>query len=68
MEARGRGIGSVLARELAGDARAAGIVELRATVAGNNPAAVSLLARIAQSLRGRWRGGEREFVLQLESD
>src|SRR5262245_16370012 len=39
---QGRGIGSTLARELAADARAAGVTELRATVCGDNPPAVSL--------------------------
>jgi ribosomal protein S18 acetylase RimI-like enzyme len=64
---QGRGIGSVLARELAGDARAAGITELRATVSGDNVPVVSLLSRIAQSLQVRWLGGEREFILRLEA-
>lgn len=62
-----RGIGSVLARELAADARAAGITELVATVCGDNAAVVSLLRRVAGSLRVTWQGGEREFVLGLES-
>jgi ribosomal protein S18 acetylase RimI-like enzyme len=64
---QGRGIGSVLARELACDARAAGIRELRATVAGDNVPLVSLLSRIAQALQVRWLGGEREFILRLEA-
>jgi len=34
---QGRGIGSTLARELAADARAAGIRELHATLCGDNP-------------------------------
>jgi GNAT superfamily N-acetyltransferase len=38
---QGRGIGSTLARELAADARAAGVTELVATVCGDNPPAVS---------------------------
>jgi ribosomal protein S18 acetylase RimI-like enzyme len=63
---QGRGIGSILAAELAADARAAGITELVATVCGDNPAAVSLLRRVAESLRVVWRGGEREFVVGLE--
>jgi ribosomal protein S18 acetylase RimI-like enzyme len=62
---QGRGIGSVLARELAADARAAGIVELVATVCGDNEPVVSLLRRLAHRLDVRWRGGEREFVLSL---
>ena len=62
---QGRGIGSVLARELAGDARAAGITELVATVCGDNPPVVSILRRIGSSLRTSWQGGEREFVVGL---
>ncbi len=62
---QGRGIGSVLARELAADARAAGITELVATVCGDNPPIVSLLRRLAERLDVRWHGGEREFVLSL---
>jgi ribosomal protein S18 acetylase RimI-like enzyme len=60
-----RGIGGVLTRELAADARAAGITHLRATVCGDNPRAVALLSRCAESLDVTWRGGEREFVLGL---
>jgi GNAT superfamily N-acetyltransferase len=62
---QGRGIGSVLMRELAADARAAGITEFRATIAGDNVPAVSLLRRWSQILRVRWQGEEREFVLGL---
>src|SRR6476646_10933638 len=65
-ELQGRGIGSVLARELAADARAAGITELVATVCGDNAAVVSLLRRVADSLQVTWQSGEREFVLGLE--
>ena len=61
-----RGIGSILARELAADARAAGIRELVATVCGDNPPAVSLLKLVAESLQVSWRGREREFVVGLE--
>jgi ribosomal protein S18 acetylase RimI-like enzyme len=61
----GRGIGSVLARELAADARGAGITRLRATVSGDNPRAVSLLTRCARSLEVSWHGGQREFVVGL---
>ena len=38
---QGRGIGSILARELAADARAAGIRDLLATICGDNPPVVS---------------------------
>ncbi len=61
-----RGVGSILARELAADARAAGIRELVATVCGDNPPAVSLLKQVAESLQVSWRGREREFVVGLE--
>jgi ribosomal protein S18 acetylase RimI-like enzyme len=64
---QGRGIGTILTRELAADARAAGITELQATVCGDNPRAVSLLARVARSIDVRWRGGEQELVAQLEA-
>ncbi len=65
-EHQGRGIGSVLAEELAAVARAAGIRELRATVCGDNPPVVSLLRRLASPLHVSWRGREREFVLALD--
>ena len=63
---QGRGIGTILTRELAAGARAAGVTELVATVCGDNPRAVSLLARVAKSLQVRWRGGEQELVARLE--
>ena len=62
---QGRGIGSILAEQLAADARAAGITELVATVCGDNPAVVSLLERVAGSLQVSWQGREREFVVGL---
>lgn len=64
---QGRGIGSTLVRELAADARAAGIRELVATVCGDNQPAVSLLKRIATSLHVRWSGGAQELVVGLEN-
>jgi ribosomal protein S18 acetylase RimI-like enzyme len=64
---QGRGIGSILAHELAADARAAGIRELLATVCGDNPPIVSLLKKVSTSLHETWRGREREFVVGLES-
>jgi ribosomal protein S18 acetylase RimI-like enzyme len=64
---QGRGIGSILARELAADARAAGIRELVVTVWGDNPPAVSLLKLVGTSLHVHWRGQEREFVVGLET-
>jgi ribosomal protein S18 acetylase RimI-like enzyme len=62
---QGRGLGSALTRELAAVARGAGITSVHATVSGDNPAAVSLLARCARSLQVSWRGGRREFVVGL---
>ncbi len=64
-EFQGRGIGTTLTRALAADARAAGVTELVATVCGDNTPAVSLIARIAESLQVRWQGGERELVARL---
>jgi len=66
-EYQGRGIGTILTRELAADARAAGVTELVATVCGDNPRAVSLLARVGKSLQSRWQGGEQELVARLGS-
>jgi ribosomal protein S18 acetylase RimI-like enzyme len=60
-----RGIGSVLARELAADARAAGIRQLRATVRGDNAGAVALLGRCARLVDVSWSGGERELLAAL---
>ena len=59
-----RGLGSVLANELAADARAAGITHLTATVCGDNPRMIALLRRLG-SLDMSWRGGERDLVVGL---
>lgn len=64
-DCQGHGVGAILTRELAADARAAGITELHATVCGDNPRAVALLTRCAQTLDVTWRGREREFVVGL---
>ena len=61
-----RGVGSVLAGELAADARAAGITQLTATVCGDNPRMLALLKRLG-SLDMSWRGGERDLVVGLET-
>jgi RimJ/RimL family protein N-acetyltransferase len=61
---QGRGLGSVLANELAADARAAGITRLTATVCGDNPRVIALIKRLG-SLDMRWRSGERELVVGL---
>lgn len=52
------GIGSALAAELVADARAAGIREITALAASDNPAAVALLRRIAHVLDVRLEGPE----------
>ncbi|HXG76794.1 MAG TPA: GNAT family N-acetyltransferase [Gaiellaceae bacterium] len=64
-EHQGCGLGTLLVQELAAVARAAGIAELRATVCGDNPRAVSLLRRVACSLRETRQGGERRLVATL---
>jgi hypothetical protein len=43
---------------LADDARAAGILELHATVTGDSRRVASLLSRPARKLQGTWSGGE----------
>ena len=61
-----RGLGSILASELAADARAAGITQLVATVCGDNARIVALMKRLG-SLDTTWRGRERELVVGLET-
>jgi ribosomal protein S18 acetylase RimI-like enzyme len=53
-----RGIGSALTAELVADARAAGIAEITALVARDNPAAVALLRRALHALEIRLDGPE----------
>jgi GNAT superfamily N-acetyltransferase len=69
---RDRGIGAVLSRQLAADAGAAGITELRATehslpwasdVAGDDLRALGLLSRCRRGVDVIWRGGARVLVL-----
>ncbi len=62
---QGRGVGSILANELAADARAAGITKLVANVCGDNPRVIALVKRLGTSLSETWRGGERELVVEL---
>jgi GNAT superfamily N-acetyltransferase len=64
-EHQGRGIGRVLAAELAALARAAGIRELHAVVEGGNRRAVALVACASRVRETRWQDGEAEFVLAL---
>jgi GNAT superfamily N-acetyltransferase len=65
-EHQGRGIGTALARNLAADARAAGFVELHATVTGNPRTVTPLLARPARRLRSRWQAGECRLIAALD--
>ena len=65
-EHQGRGVGSALARVLAADARAAGIVELQATVTGEHRQIASLLARMRGRLRSTWHAGECRVVAALD--
>ena len=53
-----RGIGSALTAELIADARAAGITEITALVASDNPAALALLRRVLSALDIRLEGPE----------
>jgi ribosomal protein S18 acetylase RimI-like enzyme len=53
-----RGIGSALAAELIADARAAGISEVTALVAADNPAALALLRRILRAPHITFEGPE----------
>lgn len=63
---QGRRVGSILAGELAADARAAGITELVATVCGENPSVIALVKRLG-SVQLTWRGGVRELLVGIES-
>jgi GNAT superfamily N-acetyltransferase len=65
-EHQGRGVGSALARVLGADARAAGIVELQATVTGEHRQAAALLGRTARRLRSTWSAGECRLVAVLD--
>jgi len=53
-----RGVGSALTAELLADARAAGITEVTALVANDNPAALALLRRVLDALDVRFDGPE----------
>ena len=61
---QGRRVGSILASELAADARAAGIAQLTATVCGDNPRVIALLERLG-SLDMSWQGRERGIVVGI---
>jgi GNAT superfamily N-acetyltransferase len=57
-----RGIGRVLMDRLAGNARAAGIQELRATMHADNSASLALMRRATQGLRVQYAAGQIEVV------
>jgi RimJ/RimL family protein N-acetyltransferase len=57
-ELQWRGIGTALTGVLLADARAAGITEITALVASDNPAALALLRRILDALEVRFEGPE----------
>jgi len=57
-DCHGLGIGSALTGELLADARAAGIVEVTALVASDNPVPLSLLRRVLGRLEVRFEGTE----------
>ena len=61
---QGRGLGSLLARELATAARSAGIRRFSATMAGENVAVRRLIAHFTRTLeRDEIAGGVREVVV-----
>jgi protein lysine acetyltransferase len=63
---QGRGLGSLLARELATVARSAGIRRFSATMAGENVAVRRLISHFTQTLeRDELAGGVREVVVEL---
>jgi RimJ/RimL family protein N-acetyltransferase len=63
---QGRGVGTLLARELAGAARAVGIRRFAATMLGDNEAVRRLMRTIAAHLElDRSEGGMREIVVDL---
>jgi acetyltransferase len=63
---QGRGLGSLLARELATAARSAGIRRFSATMAGENVAVRRLIAHFTQTLEhDEISGGVREVVVKL---
>jgi RimJ/RimL family protein N-acetyltransferase len=63
---QGRGIGKILARELADAARARGIRRIRASILSDNPPAHALLRVIAERLTdGGYVHGVHELVAEL---
>jgi acetyltransferase len=66
-EYHGRGIGSALVDQLAGDARAAGITHLTATIQSSNSAALALMKRVAQPIDIRFDGGEASVIAAVSA-
>ena len=63
---QGRGLGTLLARELARAARAAGIRRFAATMLGDNEAARRLMRTFSRRLEEGWAGnGVREVLVEL---
>jgi GNAT superfamily N-acetyltransferase len=59
---QGNGVGTVLSRRLAEDARAAGIETLRATLSADNSASLALLKRMTSGLKVKCAAGQLEVV------
>jgi GNAT superfamily N-acetyltransferase len=57
-----RGVGTALVERLAGDARAAGIQELRATMHAENSASLALMRRVTEGLCVCFAAGQLEVV------
>jgi RimJ/RimL family protein N-acetyltransferase len=63
---QGRGLGSLLARELAARARGLGIRRFTATMSSDNPPALRLMEKLASHLeRGRSEHGVSELSFEL---
>jgi GNAT superfamily N-acetyltransferase len=61
-EWQNHGVGSILADRLASEARAAGIVRLRATMQAENRASLKLMRRMTQGLQTRVVSGQLEVA------
>ena len=59
---QGNGVGAVLSQRLAEDARAAGIVTLRATMSPENRASLALMKRMTAGLAVNYAAGQMEVV------
>ena len=59
---QGNGVGTVLSQRLAGDARAAGIETLRATISAENDASLALLKGMTAGMKVQYAAGQLEVV------